>query len=73
MSVNADFAGRPGSIRLADLFHAKRAELRARRAQRAEYRRVYDELNRLDDRDLRDIGLHRSDVERIARDSAALV
>lgn len=73
MSVNADFAGRPGSIRLADLFNAKRAELRARRAQRAEYRRVYDELNRLDDRDLRDIGLHRSDVERIARDSAALV
>ena len=43
------------------------ASLNDARRARAEYRRVYDELAALSDRDLADLGIHRSDVAGVAR------
>lgn len=40
-----------------------------RMEQRAIYRSTIRELNKLSDRDLRDIGLIRGDIERVARES----
>ncbi|MEX0852586.1 MAG: DUF1127 domain-containing protein [Bauldia sp.] len=36
------------------------------------YRETYDELMRLTDRDLADLGIRRTDIQRIARQSASL-
>lgn len=36
------------------------------------YRRTLDELRMLDDRELDDIGIHRADIRRIAREAAEL-
>jgi uncharacterized protein YjiS (DUF1127 family) len=41
--------------------------LRSRIATRHRYNRTASELNALTDRDLADMGIHRSDIERIAR------
>jgi uncharacterized protein YjiS (DUF1127 family) len=41
--------------------------LRSRIATRQRYNRTASELNALTDRDLADMGIHRSDIERIAR------
>jgi uncharacterized protein YjiS (DUF1127 family) len=41
--------------------------LRARIASRQIYNRTFSELNALTNRDLADMGIHRSDIERIAR------
>ena len=43
------------------------AWVRDARRVRAEYRRVYDELAALSDRDLTDLGIHRSDIAGVAR------
>jgi uncharacterized protein YjiS (DUF1127 family) len=44
--------------------------VRAARARRAVYRETYAELARLSDRDLADLGLHRAEIDQIARDAA---
>jgi uncharacterized protein YjiS (DUF1127 family) len=41
--------------------------LRARIASRQLYNRTFSELNALTNRDLADMGIHRSDIDRIAR------
>jgi uncharacterized protein YjiS (DUF1127 family) len=41
--------------------------LKSRIATRQRYNRAASELNALSDRDLADMGIHRSDIERIAR------
>ena len=43
------------------------ASLNEVRRARAEYRRVYDELAGLSDRDLADLGIRRSDIAGVAR------
>lgn len=35
----------------------------------ARYRQTYKELSRLSDRDLKDLGINRSDIKAISRDS----
>ena len=52
--------------RLASLAH----DIRERRERHAIYRRTVDELNALTDRDLADLGVHRSEVPQIAREAA---
>lgn len=42
----------------------------ARYAQYRLYRKTYDELNRLSDRDLADLGLHRASIATVAADAA---
>ncbi len=42
----------------------------ARQAQRAVYRKTFNELAGLSDRDLGDLGLHRSNIRRIAKETA---
>jgi uncharacterized protein YjiS (DUF1127 family) len=44
--------------------------LRARIASRQLYNRTFSELNALTNRDLADMGIHRSDIDRIARTAA---
>lgn len=46
--------------------------LMLRRAHSKCYRRTLNELNSLSDRDLADLGLHRADLHRVARESADL-
>lgn len=48
------------------------SQFRMERVKRAKYNHVYDELMRLTDRDLSDIGIARSDVADIARRAAYL-
>lgn len=43
---------------------------RANHAKRQVYNRTYAELNRLSGRDLADLGIHRSNIESIAREAA---
>ena len=47
------------------------AAFREARARHRVYRTTRDELGALSDRDLADLGIGRSDVDRIARDAAA--
>lgn len=54
-------------------FAALRAEWDAWRARRAMFRRTYDELAALSGRELADIGLHRSEIGRVAREAAGLI
>lgn len=49
------------------------ANLRAHRARRAAFRRTYDELAVLNDRELNDLGLSRTDIPAVARQAAAEV
>lgn len=57
------------TARLAGL----RAEWDAWRARRALFRQTYDELAALSDRELADIGLHRTEIGRVAREAAAQI
>ncbi|MGH1576253.1 DUF1127 domain-containing protein [Planktotalea sp.] len=45
-------------------------ELRKARARRKLFRQTYSELAGLSDRDLRDLGLHRASLKRIAMEAA---
>ena len=45
-------------------------DFKARRAQRAAYRQVFNELSAMSDRDLSDIGLGRSMIRDVARRAA---
>jgi uncharacterized protein YjiS (DUF1127 family) len=46
------------------------ADLRDRRAQRAVYRRIYNELSAMSTRELADIGLSRNNISEVAKQSA---
>ncbi|SFR06779.1 DUF1127 domain-containing protein [Poseidonocella sedimentorum] len=46
------------------------AAVKAAFTRRAAYNRTYSELSALTDRDLNDLGISRSDIERIAREDA---
>ncbi len=61
-----DFA-QPDRYGLSARFQWLRESLRRHAAQRAVYRRTVEELQALSDRDLADLGMHRSDIPRIAR------
>lgn len=61
--VSDVITGRSGS-RLGDTF-------REWRDRRAAYRATVDELSRLDDRELDDLGISRCDIYRIAEEAAA--
>ena len=51
---------------LADYFHAAAARHAARRI----YRTTFHELNVLSNRDLADLGIHRSEIKRLAWEAA---
>jgi uncharacterized protein YjiS (DUF1127 family) len=57
-------------ISLADRFHAFRADFAEARAKRAQYRITRDELSKLTNSELADIGVNRSMITRIAMDAA---
>lgn len=42
-------------------------------AARAEYNRVFNELNAMDERELSDIGIARGDIQTVAKDAAAML
>ncbi|SIS97537.1 protein of unknown function [Roseivivax lentus] len=52
-------------------FETLRAAYSAHRARRAIYLRTVDELHALNDRELADLGFHRSEIPRLARQAAA--
>ncbi|SMX46700.1 DUF1127 domain-containing protein [Actibacterium lipolyticum] len=47
--------------------------VRVARARRAAFNTTFRELSALTDRDLADLGIHRGEITRIAREEAALV
>lgn len=53
-------------------FQQFRDMLEQHAARRAVYRRTVDELHALSDRDLADLGFHRSEIPRIARQAVEL-
>ena len=55
---------------LAQRFDALMIDLRARLARRRVYRQTVNELAVLSDRELADLGLHRSEIRRIAWQAA---
>jgi uncharacterized protein YjiS (DUF1127 family) len=55
---------------LSDWIAATRDRLRAARHTRAVYRQTLGELTQLSDRDLADLGLHRSQIAAVAREAA---
>ena len=65
--VNADRTQRAGLMARLANFQETWTE---RRARHAVYRRTRAELETLTDRDLSDLGIHRSDVRRIAYQAA---
>ncbi|SUZ31933.1 hypothetical protein ROE7235_01684 [Roseibaca ekhonensis] len=50
--------------------HNLRDALRTRMAQHARYRQTRDELQALSSRELADLGIHRSEIARIAHEAA---
>ena len=54
-------------------FGGLRSAVSGRLASYRAYRRTLDELSQLSDRDLADMGLHRSTIADVARDAAARV
>lgn len=56
--------------KLALKFAELRKALAERRAQNKVYRQTVDELRMLSDRDLADLGIHRSMISAIAREAA---
>lgn len=61
---------RPHGAGLMDRFAALRADLAARAARRKLYRTTLNELRQLSDRELSDLGIHRSMINAIAREAA---
>jgi len=55
---------------LAERVATLREALAHRAAKRKAYRKTYDELSRVSDRDLADMGLHRSMIPDVARQAA---
>ena len=55
------------SVTLTALFREILASFRAGRARRAAFNQAYAELQSMSDRELREFGLHRSDIADLAR------
>ncbi|NBD30097.1 MAG: DUF1127 domain-containing protein [Alphaproteobacteria bacterium] len=55
---------------LSERFASLRDALALRAAKRKVYRKTYDELSRASDRDLADMGIHRSMIPGIAKQAA---
>ena len=68
MTYNTEtgFAG----FSIGQRFAALRAEWVENAAKRKEYRATFNELNVLSDRDLADLGLHRSMIKAVAHEAA---
>lgn len=64
---------RTATVSLADRFAAFKTEVAAAYAQRKLYRETLHELNSLSNRDLADLGLHRSMIKSIALEAAKKV
>ena len=60
------------SISLGQRFATLRAEWAEKAARRKVFRATFKELNALSDRDLADLGLHRSAIKRVAWEAAEL-
>lgn len=60
------------SFGLGERFAALRAQIREARKAKAIYRQTRDELMSLSDRDLADLGLHRSQIRAVARQAARM-
>ena len=58
---------------IAAPFYAAYASLKVALARRAVYKRTVAELNMLNDRELSDLGLHRSMIKGLAREEAAKI
>jgi uncharacterized protein YjiS (DUF1127 family) len=58
------------SFNLVERFNSLRAELADRNAKYKIYRSTQNELNALTDRDLADLGIHRSGIQEIAFQAA---
>ncbi|QFT59804.1 hypothetical protein FIU94_13305 [Sulfitobacter sp. THAF37] len=58
------------AYQLGNRFEQLRETLALFRKRRAIYRRTFNELAALGDRDLADIGIHRSHIRRAARETA---
>lgn len=58
---------------IAAPFYAVYASLKVALARRAVYKRTVAELNTLNDRELSDLGLHRSMIKGLAREEAAKI
>ena len=58
---------------IAAPFYAAYASLKVALARRAVYKRTVAELNLLNDRELNDLGLHRSMIKGLAREEAAKI
>ncbi len=52
------------------IFHQKLDQIRQALAKRRVYRATFSELAALTDRDLRDLGIPRSNIKRIAKEAA---
>jgi len=63
-------ASRAHGATLRDRFAVLRSDITERLARNRLYRTTLDELGRLDDRDLADLGIHRSQLKAIAYESA---
>ena len=59
-----------GGVSLVDRIAALRTALSERRAKRAVYNNTLRELSGLSDRDLSDLGMHRSMIRQVAQDAA---
>lgn len=60
------------SISLGQRFETWRADWAEKAAKRKVYRATFHELNALSDRDLADLGLHRSMIKNVAWEAAEL-
>lgn len=58
---------------VASRFSALAAEIKLAFARRAVYRRTYNELAALSDRELADLGIPRSSIRRVSREAADMV
>jgi uncharacterized protein YjiS (DUF1127 family) len=68
--MTALFAKAPGAFSLVGVLRTQFAALKAAKAERDEYTRVFDELSAMSDRDLADIGVYRGMIEDIAKAAA---
>lgn len=58
--------------RLTDAFHSLKIEFAEQSKSRAAYRRTFDELSAMCNRDLADIGVDRAEIPRLATQAASL-